>query len=95
LVIQWDPWKASVNVRKYGISFVEAQSVFFDDEAILFDDPDHSAEEQRFLLLGLSACLRILVVSHTLRDGGRTIRIISARKATMKESEPYTARMIR
>lgn len=93
--VQWDPWKAAVNLRRHGVSFVEAQSVFFDDNAILLDDPIHSADEDRFVLLGLSDRLRLLVVSHTLRDDGRTIRIISARKAIAAESDQYNERMKR
>ena len=85
----WDPRKASANLRKHGVSFTEAETVFSDDNAILLDDPGHSQGEDRSVLLGLSERFRILVVSHTLRDGGRTIRMISARKATKRESAQY------
>ena len=85
----WDPRKASANLRKHGVSFTEAETVFSDDNAILLDDPGHSQGEDRSVLLGLSERFRILVVSHTLRDGGRTIRMISARKATKRECEQY------
>lgn len=85
----WDSRKASANVRKHGVSFAEAETVFSDDNAILLDDPGHSQDEYRSVLLGLSERFRILVVSHTLRDRGRTIRIISARKATKREREQY------
>ena len=85
----WDPRKASANLRKHGLSFAEAETVFSDDNAILLDDSGHSKDEDRSVLLGLSERFRILVVSHTLRDGGRTIRIISARKATIREREQY------
>jgi hypothetical protein len=71
------------------VSFTEAETVFSDDNAMLLDDPGHSQGEDRSVLLGLSERFRILVVSHTLRDRGRTIRIISARKATKRESAQY------
>ena len=76
----WDPAKASANLRKHGVSFEEAETVFADDNALLLDDPGHSVDEERAILLGLSARLRVVVVCHTLRDDGRTIRIISGRK---------------
>ena len=85
----WDPRKASANLRKHSVSFSEAETVFSDYNAILLDDPGHSQDEDRSVLLGLSERFRILVVSHTLRDGGRTIRIISARKATKRERDQY------
>jgi uncharacterized DUF497 family protein len=71
------------------VSFAEAQTVFSDDNAVLLDDPSHSDDEPRYVLLGLSEPFRILVVSHTVRDRGRTLRIISARKATPREREQY------
>ena len=74
--------------------FEEAEAVFADDNAILLDDPGHSDEEERAVLLGLSDRLRVLVVSHTLRDGGNTIRIISARKATKRERAQYFERVM-
>jgi len=85
----WDSRKASANLRKHGVGFEEAQTVFADDNALLLDDPGHSQVEDRSVMLGLSARLRILVVSHTIRDGGHTIRIISARKATKRECGQY------
>jgi uncharacterized DUF497 family protein len=85
----WDPRKAAANLSKHGISFDEAATVFADDNAILLDDPGHSHEEDRSVLLGLGDRLRILVVSHTVRDRGDTIRIISARRATKREREQY------
>lgn len=88
---EWDPAKARENVRKHGISFDEAQTVFADDRAILLDDPDHSAGEDRFALLGLSAPLRVLVVAHCYREGASVVRIISARKATRTERAQYDA----
>jgi hypothetical protein len=85
----WDPRKASANLRKHGVTFAEAQTVFADDNALLLDDPGHSQLEDCSVMLGLSARMRILVVFHTLRDGGHTIRIISARKATKWEQGQY------
>jgi len=87
---EWDAEKNTANHRKHGIRFEEAQTAFFDDEAIVFNDPDHADGEERFLLLGLSSSVRVLVVVHCLRDRGDTIRIISARKATRTEREAYT-----
>ncbi len=86
---EWDAPKARDNLRKHGVSFVEAESVFSDDEALLAADPDHSVDEDRFVLLGLSERLRILVVAHCYRRGDRTIRLISARKATAAERAQY------
>jgi len=88
---EWDPAKARENLRKHDIAFDEAETVFADDRAILLDDPDHSADEARFALLGLSARLRILVVVHCHREGEAVIRLISARKATRSERVQYDA----
>lgn len=88
---EWDPAKARENRRKHGVSFDEARTVFADDNAILLDDPDHSTDEDRFALLGLSAPLRILVVAHCYREGERVVRLISARKATRSERAQYDA----
>ena len=81
--------KDIVNRRAHGVSFTEAQTVFADDLARLKSDPDHSDDEDRFLLLGLSSALRLLVVCHCYRQRPDTIRIISARKATRKEQQQY------
>jgi uncharacterized DUF497 family protein len=86
---EWDSAKAAANVRKHGISFEEAQSVFYDDFAVQFFDDEHSPDEERFLLLGMSTGARLLLVCHCERDAGNTIRIISARKATRSESTFY------
>jgi uncharacterized DUF497 family protein len=86
----WDPRKAAQNLSKHRVSFVEAQTVFADDDALLIADPDHSADEDRYILLGLSAGLRVLVVVHCEREDGDVIRIISARKATKSEQRAYT-----
>ncbi|MGH1472629.1 MAG: BrnT family toxin [Cellvibrionaceae bacterium] len=87
---EWAPEKARSNLRKHGVSFEEARSVFYDEFAIQFDDTDKSLPEERFLMLGLSNDLRILMVCHCERSSGESIRIISARKATKKESKFYT-----
>lgn len=85
----WDKSKSASNKRKHGVSFEEAQTVFYDENAIEYHDPDHSKDEDRFVMLGLSIKLRVLVVCHCLRDAGSTIRIISARKATRVEAKNY------
>ena len=92
---EWNDRKAAANERKHGISFEEAQSVFFDERAIEYADPDHSRDEQRFLMLGRSHLLRILVVCHCIRQAGSVIRIISARKATPRERIGYARRKTR
>ncbi|MDH3209030.1 MAG: BrnT family toxin [Burkholderiaceae bacterium] len=89
LRFEWDARKASANAKKHGVTFEEARSVFFDERARLIDDPDHSEDEERFILLGLSSSLRLLLVCHCYRSHGNVIRIISARKATAKESKSY------
>jgi len=86
---EWDEDKARSNVEKHGITFEEARSVFFEEDALLYDDPDHSADEQRFLLIGPSASLRLLAVVHCFREPDETIRIISARQATRKEARTF------
>ena len=89
LRFEWDERKAAANAKKHGVSFDEARSVFFDEDAQLIDDPDHSEDEERFVLLGLSGSLRLLLVCHCYRTAGSAIRIISARKATAGESKSY------
>lgn len=86
---EWDPKKAQANLRKHKVSFEDAQSAFSDERALLIDDPDHSEKEDRFVLLGLSQSLRLLVVVHCYRAEGRVIRIISARKADADEQSIY------
>ena len=86
---EWDKHKDRVNQRKHGVGFEEASSVFFDEEGVLIHDPDHSSDEDRFLLLGISRKLRLLVVSHTYRNDDRTIRLISARVASSSEHGQY------
>jgi uncharacterized DUF497 family protein len=92
LRFEWDEAKDRENQRKHGVSFAEAQSVFFDDEALEFPDPDHSAGEDRFIMVGRSFQLRVLVVCHCLRESASVIRIISARKASAKERHAYARR---
>jgi uncharacterized DUF497 family protein len=86
---EWDSAKAVANARKHDVSFEEAQSVFYDEFAIQFFDEEHSGEEERFLLLGMSTGANLLLVCHCERDAGNTVRIISARKATKRESTFY------
>ncbi len=88
----WDPRKAKDNAKKHGVSFDEAQTVFLDDSALLLADPDHSENEDRFLLLGVSARLRLLVVCHCYRESNSEIRLITARKADRKERGQYKER---
>ena len=89
ILFDWDNTKNLTNIEKHGISFVDAVSVFDDEFAILFDDPDHSTYEERFLIIGYSAIGKICIVSHCYRNNGNIIRIISARKATKKEANYY------
>jgi len=89
ITFDWDTAKNIANRKKHGISFEEAQTVFVDEHALLIHDPDHSSDEDRFVLLGLSAKFRLLVVSHSYRKSDMVIRIISARKATRKEQKQY------
>ena len=88
----WDKKKAAGNFRKHNISFEEATSVFFDEYAIEYPDPDHSEEEDRFIMLGLSRKLRVLLVCHCFREDESVIRIISARKGDESESMSYFRR---
>jgi hypothetical protein len=89
VTFSWDHEKDRVNRRKHGVAFDEASTAFSDENARLRHDPDHSREEDRFILLGFSAKLRLLVVSHTSRKDEKQIRIISARKATRNERRQY------
>jgi len=89
LVFDWDDQKARVNERKHGVSFEEAQTVFYDENARLRYDTAHSLDEERYILLGVSNMLRLLVVCHVYREEKEVIRIISARKATKQEGKQY------
>lgn len=86
---EWDETKNQINKVKHGIGFEEAQTVFYDDNAIMFDDPEHSMEEERFLILGITKHENLCIVSHCYRDKDEVIRIISARKATKNETKVY------
>jgi uncharacterized DUF497 family protein len=92
LRFEWDDRKNVRNQRKHGVSFDEAETVFLDDQALLLDDPDDTRREDRFILLGLSAAMRVLVVCHCYRASGDVIRLISARKATATERRGYFER---
>ncbi|MBR3084241.1 MAG: BrnT family toxin [Oscillospiraceae bacterium] len=85
----WDEHKNRIIIEKHGVSFDEASTVFYDDYAILFDDPDHSDEEDRFLILGITRRENLCIVSHCYRGEDGIIRIISARKATKQETKTY------
>ena len=89
LRFEWDKKKSRESRRKHGVSFEEARTVFYDENAIEFYDDEHSEWEDRFLLLGVSRRLRVLMVCHCLREGGDVIRIVSARKATAAERKHY------
>ena len=86
---EWDAVKAVANLKKHHVSFEEAKSIFFDEFGVQFFDEAHSASEDRFLMLGMSSTARLLLVCHRERDDGTKIRIISARKATQRESAFY------
>ncbi len=86
---EWDENKNQINQRKHGISFEEAKTVFYDENAILFDDPEHSEDEERFLIIGITNQTKICIVSHCYRDNENKIRLISARKATTAERKVY------
>jgi uncharacterized protein len=92
LRFEWDERKNKSNRRKHGISFQEAQTAFSDECGIVIDDPEHSDDEPRFVLLGMSAALRVLVVCHCYRASGDVVRIISARRADRSEQSDYSER---
>ena len=87
ITYKWDENKKNLNNKKHKISFEEAKSVFYDSNALLISDPEHSYDEERFILLGLSKNLNLLVVCHCYRCSETVIRIISARKATKNETK--------
>jgi uncharacterized DUF497 family protein len=89
LRFEWDERKNRENQRKHKVSFEEAQTVFLDESAIRFFDPDHSEDEDRFLMLGMSFTIRVLVVCHCFREDDLVVRIISARKADKGEQADY------
>jgi len=91
----WDPQKARSNQQKHGVSFEEAQTAFLDEQALVLEDPEPDDPEERFVLLGLSSSIRLLLVCHCLREGGDLVRIISARRATKAEGKQYWERLKR
>lgn len=90
LSFEWDLRKAASNATKHGVTFGEAKTVFYDEDALVIPDPDHSKEEERFIIMGRSSEAKILVVVHCFRKTGSSIRIISARRAGTKEQKPYS-----
>ena len=88
---EWNDLKNRINSKKHGISFEEASSVFYDENAILFDDPRHSKTEERFLIIGISRKAHVCIVSHCYRKDDDVIRIISARRATKQEIKAYNS----
>ncbi len=92
LKFEWDPRKAAANQKKHGVSFEEAVTAFSDEQGRIIPDPDHSDEEDRFILLGMSWSLRVLVVCHCYREASDVIRVFSARKADKAERAQYTVR---
>ena len=86
---EWDENKNAINKRKHGIAFEETQTVFYDEEALVINDIEHSGDEERFIILGMSLRANLLVVCHCLRESETVIRIISARKATANETKQY------
>lgn len=89
LYFEWDENKNEINKKKHGLSFETAKEVFYDDNAVLFDDPDHSIGEKRFLIIGMIKESKICIVSHCYRDNDNVIRLISAREATKNEKKTY------
>lgn len=89
LRFEWDRDKNRENIKKHGVSFQEAQTIFLDENAMRFFDPDHSQDEDRFIMLGMSFKLRVLVVCHCHRKNDTVIRIISARRADKHEAMVY------
>ena len=90
--IEWDPRKDRANQKKHGVSFQEAAAVFVDERALFMADSEHSEDEDRFVLLGLSATMRIILVCHCYLESDQIVRIISARKATRSERTQYRDR---
>ena len=94
LSFEWDKEKEKNNLIKHKVDFNEASTVFLDEEGLLMSDPDHSREEERYLLLGISNKGNILIISHCYRNSEEVIRIISARKANKREIETYVSRKV-
>ena len=85
-MLEWDNPKAAANLKKHQVSFAEAKSIFYDEYAVQFFEKEHSTDEERFIMLGMSSGAKLLIVCHCEREDGTTVRIISARKATNRES---------
>ena len=92
ITFEWDNQKASANVEKRGVSFDEASTVFYDPHALVIDDEEHSLDEDRFIIVGLSSVARVLTVCHCYREANEVVRIISARRATRNEEREYWRR---
>jgi len=86
---EWDPAKAAANAKKHKLTFEAAKTIFYEDFAVQFFDEEHSSDEDRFFLLGMSSDAKLLLVCHCERENGDVIRIVSARKATETESQHY------
>jgi len=89
---EWDDNKQRINIKKHGISFEEAKTVFYDENALFITDPDHSILEERFLILGISKKTNLLTVCHCYKENEEIIRIINARKASSKEKKQYISK---
>lgn len=89
LRFEWDESKNRANQRKHGVSFEEAETAFYDERAAVYYDPEHADDEDRFLLLGMSLRLHVLIVCHCYRESEGSIRIISARRADRREEKDY------
>lgn len=89
LTFEWDDRKERANIKKHGLSFEEARTAFYDENAIVFFDPEHLEDEDRFILLGLSFKPRVVVVCHCFRESESIIRLVSARKADKSEEQEY------
>lgn len=89
---EWDPKKNKSNIKKHGVSFEEAQTVFYSEHAEVFDDPDHSVDEDRFIIVGFSSIGRLLLACFCERGEGDIIRIISSRKLSKKEIKSFNSR---
>ena len=89
MFFEWDDAKNEINLKKHGVDFAEAKTVFYDENGIVFDDPEHSTDENRFIIIGKSIKSNICLVCHCYKQDKDAIRIISARKATRKEVDRY------
>ena len=90
---EWDDKKNVLNIMKHGIDFHEAVTVFLDEDGLIINDPEHSEKEERFIIIGVSNKGNILIVCHCYRENDEVIRLISARKATKRETKQYLERI--